>query len=175
MKKFIYILIIITAITPISDRCLGMGNLHEVKETDRLPKAMWPNGEVLVYFREAPMEIKFIYLILKPYQHTYELYGQMLDSEIGTYELNGDTLNLTPKIGFEYVRGNWISVDLPSSNAADILNSPKQFIIKDEGTRLIDITFYNTYDPFSDTTTLQQWLSEYVLLNKLQQLRDLNF
>lgn len=83
------------------------------------------------------------YLTLKLFDDAYEMYCVSSGSGvIGTYELNGDTITLTPKFY------NYGSKVLPVETEVTATSVPVVFIKKDK--RLIDITSHAIYPELAD-------------------------
>lgn len=153
MKKIIYILAFFMLSIPGASYCLGHDNdtvHHEYgtcsendAEIDRFDT--FSDFDVILYCRDNPINglISFIYLILKPLEKTYELYPQYGLTEIGTWKQNKDTITLTPRLAIATGNG-WEYAELPDTVQCDKdMNIQKTFIMKDGGSRLLEITPYS--------------------------------
>lgn len=159
MKKLVYILIFITGIFSIACNSIGKGN--KVTANDSIEFARL---DALLYFREAPPMVFFEYLIVRPEQHTYELYYQNFGSELGTWKQKGDTLFMTPKLVFDgSSTGEFHYLQLPDTAASDFMNTPKTFLMEDGGAKMTDLTTY-MYPDLKLNLVPRQFLDEYKLI-----------
>lgn len=146
MKKLIYIVILITGIISIAGNCIAKGNKESANDYN-----IFSDSQVLLYQRETAEIAWHIYLIFKPLQKSYDLYDLILGSETGTYEQKGDTLYMTPLLGFgrSHANNKFAIKKLPDTLTLDPdnnLNIQKTFLIKNNGVQLIDLTTYHTVD-----------------------------
>ncbi len=167
MKRLIYILIAFLAVMPLSDICFAKDNTDDGDETRK--KISMPHDwvpQVLVYYRMAPPMVFFQNLILKPYQETYELYNQIMGSEIGSYKINNDTLYLIPRFNFDYSKYEdyWNIANTISGTESFTIETPKELLIKDKGALLLDLTYYNELNTTFNKVYPQQSDDEYILL-----------
>lgn len=153
MKKIIYLLAFFMLSIPGASYCMEHENdtVHQEYDTysendaeiDRFDT--FSDFDVILYCRDNPIigPISFIYLILKPLEKTYELYPQYGLTEIGTWEQNKDTITLTPRLAIATGNG-WEYAELPDTVQCDKdMNIQKTFIMKDGGSRLLEITPYS--------------------------------
>lgn len=127
MKK---ILIIITFFT-ISN--LSFPNNQEINlETD---------GPIVVYKRPGYGSVMSLYIVLKTWNKTYDLYATGNIGDIGSCQITGDTLKLIPQ--YNYIGSKMSKVDTTEISIGTI---PLYFKIK--GNKLIDITDYSIYPEF---------------------------
>lgn len=174
MRKLVYILIFIIGSVSIADRCLASGQENIPESVKHLPNHVY--GDIRVYWREALPMILNRYLILNRQQHTYELYDDLLTSELGTYKQIGDTLHMTPRLTFynSDFKDEWVCYELPETDTSKVidqnLNIVKTFLIKNGGDRLIDLTTYSTmaieYDTIYVAPETFTPRDEYIFINQ---------
>ena len=162
MRKLVYILIFIIGSVSIADRCIAKGN--EATTNDSIE---FRNRDALLYYREAVPSAFSIYLIIRPSQHTYELYWEYGGSELGTWKQKGDTLFMTPKLVFDgSSTGEFHYLQLPDTAASDFMNTPKTFLMEDGGAKMTDLTTY-MYPDLKLNLVPRQFLDEDKLIGSI--------